>query len=157
MNKQALTDNLGQYSWAVYASNTVNYKVCRKASSLSPPNIKELYCIYWQALLSERAVNHSELKLRCRLLYCPCVLATSSSCRLDFMLRACSVASSACVVGGCCAALNADQLWWCHSLWRHTRWGMDRGERQKGRTDKEITHVLSRCSQNSSSTSFRSE
>lgn len=36
---------------------------------------------------------------------------------------------------------------------------MDRGERQKGRTDKEITHVLSQCSQNKtgSSTSFKSE
>lgn len=105
------------------------------------------------------AVDLWELKLRRQLLCCPCMLATSSSCRPEFMLWACSVVSSACAVGGCGAALNADQRWWCHTLWCHTRWGMDRGVRQWGRTDKEITHVLSRCSQNrtESSTSFNSE
>lgn len=140
MNEQALTDHLGQFSRAVYTCHTLNYKFYTKARVLRPhfflPQILKSSTAFTDGLDYHGAVNRSELKLRRRLLYCPCVLATSSSCRPEFMLWACSVASSACVVGGCCAALNADQLWWCHSLWCHTRWGTDRGERQKGQTKR---------------------
>lgn len=46
-----------------------------------------------------------------------------------------------CVLGRCCATLNADQLWalvMSHTVMSHKR-GMDQNERLRGQTDKGIT------------------
>ncbi len=74
-----------------------------------------------------------------------------------------------CGEGGCCAALNADQLWalvMSHTVMSHEEGegGVDQEERQGGQTDKGITqtHALTAdvttiTCMTGTSTSFKSE
>lgn len=83
--------------------------------------------------------QHTAIKVHIRLfvLYYLWVLVIALSCRQAVVLWACSFASCVCVEEGCCAALNADQLWalvMSHSVMSHEEGWTKRRGREDGQT-----------------------